>query len=166
MSLPATPLLVACHECDLLQKARAVPEGGTEECCRCGAILWRDSPHGVEKTLALALAAAVLFLVANTFPIVGLNLQGNEIITTLPDAVRTLWNDDMRSLACVVAFTTIIVPGFEIFGIIWLLAPLHRGRIPRGGAATLRLLHTLAPWGMVSAGRAGVAGEVVPPRAS
>ncbi len=150
MTDPHPSTLIACRECDLLQHARAVPAGGTEECGRCGAILWRDSPHGIEKTLALALAAAVLFLVANAFPIVGLDLQGNEIITTLPDAVRTLWRDDMRRLAIVVAFTTIVAPGVQVFGIIWLLLPLHRGRVPRGGTAVLRAMHAVEPWGMVS----------------
>lgn len=143
--------LLACHECDLLQHARAVPEGGTECCARCGAILWRDSPHGIEKTLAFALAAAAAFLIANAFPIVSLNLQGNETATTLFGAVQTLWSTDgMRSLAVVVALTTVIVPGIEVAGIIYLLLPIARGRMPRGGAAVLHVLHAVAPWGMVS----------------
>jgi len=119
-------------------------------------MLWRASPHGVEKTLALAIAAAVLFLVAIGFPIVGLNLQGNEIIATLPDAIRTLWRDDMRSLAAIVAFTTIVVPGAEIAGIIYLTLPLDFGRVPRGGAFVLRVLHAIEPWGMVSVFMLGV----------
>jgi paraquat-inducible protein A len=148
-SAPQT--LVACHECDLLQYARAVPAGGTEQCRRCGAILWRDSPHGVEKTLALALAAAAAYLIANAFPIVGLNLQGNETITTLAGAVHTLWaTDGMRSIAVVVAFTTIVAPGIQVAGTIYLLLPLARGRTPRAAAAVLRTLSTLEPWGMIS----------------
>jgi paraquat-inducible protein A len=147
----AAHTLIACHECDLLQYARAVPAGGTEQCRRCGAVLWRDSPHGVEKTLALSLAAAAAFLIANAFPIVGLNLQGNETLTTLAGAVHTLWaTDGMRTLAIVVAFTTIVVPGLEVAGIIYLLLPIVRGRTPRGAATVLRTLHHIAPWGMVS----------------
>jgi len=143
--------LLACHECDLLQYARAVPAGGTEQCRRCGAILWRDSPHGIEKTLAFALAAAAAFLIANAFPIVSLNLQGNETATTLWGAVQTLWaTDGMRTLAIVVAFTTIAVPGLEVAGMIYLLLPLARGLTPRGGAVVLHALHAIAPWGMVS----------------
>lgn len=144
-------MLIACHECDLLQHAAALPAGGTEQCRRCDAVLWRDVPNGIEKTLAYALAAAALFLVANAFPIVGLNLQGNETITTLSGAVRTLWaTDGMHSLAMVVAFTTIIVPGAEVAGLIYLLLPLARGRAPRGAATVMRTLHSIAPWSMVS----------------
>lgn len=147
----ATPNLLACHECDLLQYTRVVPPGGTERCVRCGAILWRDSPHGIEKTLAYALAAAAAFLIANAFPIVSLNLQGNETATTLAGAVQTLWaTDGMRTLAIVVAFTTIVVPGLEVAGIIHLLLPLARGQAPRGGAMVMHALHAIAPWGMVS----------------
>jgi len=75
--------LIACHECDLLQRETALASGGTARCRRCGATLYRRPPASVDRSLALTLAAMVLFVVANTFPIVGLSVNGTLVETTL-----------------------------------------------------------------------------------
>ena len=65
--------LTACHECDLLQRETPLAPGGTARCPRCGAVLYRNQPDGLDRTLAYTLGAAALFVVANSFPIVGLD---------------------------------------------------------------------------------------------
>ncbi len=67
-------------------------------CGRCGAELYRSHPDSFERTLALTAGAIVLFVIANSFPIIGLKLQGQVIQTTLFHTVQTLWNDDMKSV--------------------------------------------------------------------
>ena len=49
-------MLVACHDCDLLQKIPPLPPRGAAKCPRCGALLRRQRPNAVERTLALAVA--------------------------------------------------------------------------------------------------------------
>jgi hypothetical protein len=51
--------LRACHERDLLQREAPLPAGGTARCARCGAVLYRNPPDGLDRTLADALGAAV-----------------------------------------------------------------------------------------------------------
>ena len=68
--------LIACHECDLLQREVAVPEGGVLRCRRCRAQLYRALPNSLDRALAFSLAAAVLFAVSNLYPIVGLSVNG------------------------------------------------------------------------------------------
>ena len=70
--------MLACHECDALQRRVPLQSGGMARCVRCGAVLYRRSRHGLEVTLALTFTAAVLFLLANAFPIVSLELQEKE----------------------------------------------------------------------------------------
>ena len=79
----AAAALIACEECDLLQHEVPLPQGGVARCRRCGAELYRSHPDALERTLALTIAAVVLFAMANVFPIVGLKLQGQVIQTTL-----------------------------------------------------------------------------------
>ena len=83
--------IIACHECDLLQREGPLPQGGKALCVRCGALLYRSHPRSVERTLAFALAAIVLFAVANSFPIVSLELQGQRVDATLYGAVNALY---------------------------------------------------------------------------
>jgi paraquat-inducible protein A len=141
--------LIACHECDLLQREVPLPTGRAARCGRCGAVLYRNTPDSLNRTLAYTLAAALLFAVANAFPIVGLDAQGNRTATTLFGTVRTLHDDGMTSVAALVFVTTILMPALELGAMLYMLLPLRLGRVPRGLPAMFRVVQSVRPWGMV-----------------
>jgi len=141
--------LIACHDCDLLNRETAIPPGGVACCRRCGAVLYRNKPHSLDRTLAFMLGAAVLFILANLNPLVGLEAQGNRTSTTLFGAVRALHNQDMTSVAGLVFVTTILMPALEIGAMLYILLPLRLGLLPEGLPAMFRLVQTVRPWGMV-----------------
>ena len=66
--------MIACHECDSLHRLRALAPGERAHCTRCGALLYREVAGSPDRTLALALGALGLFLLANVFPFVALVL--------------------------------------------------------------------------------------------
>jgi paraquat-inducible protein A len=140
--------LIACHECDLLQRETVVPPGGTARCARCDAVLYRDRPDGLNRALAFASAAAVFFVIANSFPLVGLEVQGELIQTTLFGAARALYAGDMRTLSAVVLITTVVAPLIELVAVVGLLLPLRFDRHPWGGASVFRTLRTVQAWRM------------------
>ena len=148
--------LIACHECDLLQREVPLPRSGVARCGRCGATLYRSHPESIERTLALTLGAVVLFVIANTFPIVGLQLQGQVIETTLFHTVRTLYDEDMAPVAALVFATAIAMPALELFALTYLLLPLRLGRVPPYFAPVFRMLQAVRPWGMVEVYMLGV----------
>lgn len=152
----ASANLTACHECDLLQRETALPEGGVVNCARCGAILYRSHPHSFERTLALTMGAIVLFVIANAFPIVGLKLQGQIINTTLYDTVQTLWREDMKSVGALVFATTILMPAVQLAALAYMLVPLSLGRAPAHFAPVFRMMQVVRPWGMVEVFMLGV----------
>jgi paraquat-inducible protein A len=158
---PSTPNLIACHECDLLQRVVSLPPGGTATCSRCKAVLYRNNPGGFDRTLALLLASAILFVLANAFPIVGIETQGNRNATTLFGAVLTLWNEDMPVVAGLVLFTTILAPAFELFTLIFILAAVRLGLRSGPMPAVLRLVLATRPWSMVEVFMLGVLVSVV-----
>ena len=143
------PRLHACHDCDLLLREVALPPGGNARCPRCGAVLYRRRHNGLDRTLAYSMSAAVLFVIANAFPIVGLEAAGHASSTTLFGAVRTLWDEDMHSVAGLVFTTTILMPALEIAALLYLLLPLKLGRVPAGLAPVFRTVQAVRPWGMV-----------------
>ena len=127
-----------------------MPPGGEAHCTRCGAQLYRWARADAnERALALALAAAILFCVANVFPILGLEVQGVKDSTTLLHAVRSLWNDEAYTVAALVFVTTILVPAAELVGIIWVLVALRLGERGRGTVPMLHFIESVKPWGMV-----------------
>ena len=153
--MSAAPL-IACHECDLLQREALLPAGGVARCRRCGATLYRSHPQSLERTLALTTGAIVLFVIANAFPIVGLQLQGQLIQTTLYNTVRTLYDEDMKPVAALVFVTTIAMPALELLALTYLVLPLRLGRVPRHFAPVFRVLEAVRPWGMVEVFMLGV----------
>ena len=141
--------LLACPECDLLQSDSAVPRPRKALCARCGAVLYQRHDQGLSRTLALTVTALVLLALANAFPILSLELQGEHTDATLAGAVGALWSQNMQPVAALVAFTAILMPLAELVALAWLLVPLHLGgRAPHFGAV-FRVLQFASRWGMV-----------------
>jgi paraquat-inducible protein A len=141
-------MLTACHECDLLQREPSLPPGGVACCPRCNAVLFRDIPDSIDRGLAYALGAAILFIVANIFPIVGLEVQGTLNATSLYGAVEKIWDNDMKGVAALVFATTILIPAVEISLMLYVLLPLKFGRLPGELASILRIVQSVRPWSM------------------
>ncbi|WP_244816527.1 paraquat-inducible protein A [Caballeronia sp. Lep1P3] len=140
--------LVACHECDLLQRETALARGGVARCARCGAQLYRDRPDGLNRALACTLGALAAFAIANAYPIVGLDVGGTVVQTTLLGAVRVLYVEGMWPLAALVFATSFAMPLLEMSAMTFLLLPMRFGRTPLGARAAFRALHAVRPWGM------------------
>ncbi len=140
--------LIACHECDALQRVPDVPDGAV--CChRCGAELHRLGRYDISRALALAVAAAILFVIANVYPMVVLEVQGSRITTTLMHAVHELWREDVQLVAALVFVTVVVVPATQIIAMLYVLLPLQFGAVPPFVEFPLRLFQVAKPWGMV-----------------
>ncbi|MEE8519082.1 MAG: paraquat-inducible protein A, partial [Dehalococcoidia bacterium] len=68
--------MIACEFCDLLHRPRPLQHGEKAKCSRCGGVLARRSRNPIEGTLALAIAALVLLVLANVFPFLKIGLEG------------------------------------------------------------------------------------------
>ncbi|ACO80528.1 PqiA family protein [Azotobacter vinelandii CA] len=148
MGVTESPL-VACHDCDLLQREPMLPEGGVARCRRCGAILSRNHPRSSERALAFGLGALLLFLIANLFPIVGLSLGGDFVQTSLLGAARAMYRHDMRLVAALVLATTFVAPLAQLLALLYLLLPACLGRRPPRARLVFRGLTLVQPWGML-----------------
>jgi paraquat-inducible protein A len=141
--------LIACHECDLLQRETVLGRSGAARCRRCGATLYKSLPASVDRTLALTFAALVTFGVANVFPIVGLSVNGTLVETTLFGAAHILYLDGVWPLAGLVFVTTLLMPPVAMLAVVYLLVPLRMGYVPKRPDIALRLLRRVTPWGMI-----------------
>ncbi|MEP7070418.1 MAG: paraquat-inducible protein A [Usitatibacter sp.] len=142
--------IIACRECDYLQREVTPPLHGAAQCTRCGAELFRNKPESLDHTLAFLMAAAIFFGIANAFPVLSLDAQGVRNTTTLFGASHALFVNGDQALAVLVFVTTILFPGLEIAAMLYLLAHLKAGRLPLAMAHTFRLVEAIKPWGMIS----------------
>jgi paraquat-inducible protein A len=148
--------LIACHECDLLQREADVEPGGSARCLRCGALLYRNTPHSLNNTLAFAAASAVFFLLANYYPILDIELSGNHNAISLYGATVSLWDQGMPFVSSAVFITAILIPACELSLMLYLLLPLKLGLVPPLLAPVLRFVLTIRPWGMLEVFMLGI----------
>lgn len=154
-------MLVACSDCDLLYRLRPVRPGEVVRCARCGALLHEGKRNSLERTLALVLAALVLYVLANVFPFLGLKEGGMVQETTLLSGVRELYRQEFWGVATLVLLTTLVVPLVEIVGLLYVLVPLQRGRVPWQLPRIYRLVRLVHPWGMLEVFMVGILVSVV-----
>lgn len=151
-----------CEECDLLQRLPPLPPRGSSRCLRCGRTLHRHRPASLDRTLALALTGMILFVVANSFPFLSFEMQGQRTETTLFTGVADLTEQGKGEVAAVVFFTAILAPGLQLFLLLLVLTPLKLGKgLPPGYPVFFRWFKTMVPWGMMDVFLIGILVSVV-----
>lgn len=157
----SSPRLIACHECDALQRRVSLDPGRRARCVRCGAVLYRRSKGTLDDTFAWTLTAAALLIVANAFPVVSLEVQGQVTNATLFGAARALHGEGMTAVAALVLATLVIAPALELGALLYLIAPLRSGRVAAGFGVLFRLVHALRSWQMFEVFMLGIFVSVV-----
>jgi paraquat-inducible protein A len=140
--------LIVCHACDLVHRRDAILDRARVRCVRCRAELYRTNSASIETAIALAVSAAVLLLLSNAYPLVALQLNGSVRATTLVGAAIGLYNQGYAPVAALVLLTTLLVPLFQISGLLYVLVPLRAGRRAPGQNELFRALTHLRPWAM------------------
>lgn len=117
-------------------------------CVRCRAELYRTNSASIDTAIALAMTAAVLLLLSNVYPLVALQMNGSVRETTLVGAAIGLYNQGYAPVAALVLVTTLLVPLFQISGLLYVLVPLRANRRAPGQNELFRALSYLRPWAM------------------
>jgi paraquat-inducible protein A len=148
--------LRVCSHCDLLQHLPDLPPGGSARCPRCNKELWRRRDDSLNRTLAFALAAAVLYLIANAVPMLGLTIVGRAASTTVLGGVQTLWQDGEGVVAGLVMFTVVIAPALQIALMLAIVLGAMRTSAPRWVGILMRYHPTTRTWSMIEVMMLGV----------
>lgn len=149
MSQFITGEMIACHECDHLHYYEAIPVGARASCQFCGNLLYRHVADSVDKTLALYLTALILFLIANTFPFLSLELGGRQVDNVLISSGWAMYQYGMGELGLLIFFTSILFPFLVICTMLYLLFAIKLEKFPPFGGQLYRLVNALMPWSLV-----------------
>jgi len=152
---------IACHECDVVHSIKTLPERGAAHCIRCGAVLYKHKPNSLERTLAFAIAGLILFILANSFPFLGLKIGAQVRETTLITGIHELYVQGMHVIAILVLMTTVLAPFIQMMCLFYVLLPLKFGRLPRRLPRVLRFLEHVLPWSMMEVFMVGILVSVV-----
>jgi len=148
--------LIACPHCDLMQRLPELAPGASARCPRCDKELWRHREDTLDRTLALALAAALLYVIANSVPMLGLTIVGRAASTTVLGGVETLWQDGQQIVALLVLLTAVIAPALQIGLMLAIVLGALRASAPRWVGTLLRHHPTTGTWSMIEVMMLGV----------
>ena len=137
---------IGCHTCGLTVRG----EDGTA-CPRCGFTLQHRKPHSLSRSWALVIAAMILYVPANLYPILTVIRFGSGQPSTILGGVRELLEAGMWPLAALVFFASIAVPVLKLIGMIVLLLTTWAGSSIRRRDRTVlyRIVEAIGRWSMI-----------------
>jgi len=141
--------LVVCEQCGLAHRWRPLVPSTVARCTRCEAILGRGHRLTLSTLLSLTITATVVFLIGLSSDVLSLDMRGVSRAMTLPGAISAMWEEGHESIAVLTAITALLAPALFLGLRLYVLVPLAAGRVPRGFAACVRLLHRAGRWSMV-----------------
>ena len=148
--------LVLCHDCDLPNRIEGVPRGGSARCPRCGCVLYRRVKNSINRTLALAIGGAILFVAANSFPFLAFKMDANVTQTTLSTGIMSLYEQGYLFVAFLVLLTTILAPGLQLLGLLYVMTPLKLDLNLRFTVPAFRMMQRIQPWSMMEVFMLGI----------
>ena len=148
--------LIGCPDCDLLQRLPELAPGASARCPRCDSELWRRREDSLGRTLALTLAAAVLYGIANSVPMLGLTAVGHEASTTVLGGAVHLWQNGPQIVGALVLLTAVVAPALQIGFMLAIVLGARREHPPSWVGALLRHHPTAATWSMIEVMLLGV----------
>jgi paraquat-inducible protein A len=136
--------------CGLLV-SNAYIEAASPHCPRCDAILHSRKKNSLNRTWALLIAAAILYVPANVYPILTLVSFGRSTTNTIIGGVVELVNAGQIVIAVVVFIASVFVPIFKIAALLFLVLSvqfnLHFDKRKR--ALLYRFTEYIGRWSMI-----------------
>lgn len=147
--MTARPAPTPCPSCDALHQRTTVVGRQRAYCRRCGSPMPMARPTHLPTWFALAIGAALAFLIANGFPIVEMHLRGEHTRATLPGALWATWDAGAAPVAVLAGLCALLFPLLTIALQCFTLGSLVTGRRPAALRPALRAVTALHPWNMV-----------------
>ena len=126
------------------------PQRGDADVDACdGRSARRPDPESLNRTLALTLAALILFVPANVFPTLTVTLTGSTQTDTVFDGVVALWQSGMWPLALIVMCASLVIPLVKIVALLFLVLSIGMTTRRLERTRLYRLIEGIGRWSML-----------------
>ncbi len=138
---------VGCETCGLV----SLPQPGDRHCPRCDSRLHPRRPNSVARTWALVIAAAILYIPANYYPVLTVVQLGAGMPSTIIGGVEELIDTREYPLAALVFFASIAVPVLKLIGLSVMLTATQTGRMGwlRDRTRLYHVVRFIGRWSMI-----------------
>lgn len=149
--------LAGCHTCG---RVSPVSLG---KCPRCGSHLHLRKPASIQNTLALMIAATLLYIPSHLLPIMTVVELGTVTPNTIIGGMLTFWRTGAYPIALVIFTASILIPLLKIVALSWLCAAAT-GRVhpsPSNLGKIYWFTELLGRWSMIDIFVVGILVSVV-----
>ncbi len=138
---------LSCHACGLVLPVETAGRG----CPRCRATLHRRRANSLTRCAALVVAAVILYIPANVYPVLTIISFGSGFPSTILGGVEELLTGGMWPLALLVFFASITVPVLKLISLIYLMLSVKFKLRRRLKDRTLmyRIVDAVGRWSMI-----------------
>lgn len=103
----------------------------------------------LELSRALVLAGLILYVPANTLPVMIMTVAGEVEPLTVLGGVQELYDSGLAPVAVIVFVASIVIPFLKLICLSWILLLHGSPVLRRQRTATLRILHQIGTWSMI-----------------
>jgi paraquat-inducible protein A len=148
---PLEEEVVCCATCGLAQRVELLRPHQAAACVRCGSIIGERKSASLIPTAALSLAALVLYVPANVFPILRMQRYGLHTESTVWEGVAELARLGYWFIALIVFLASILVPLLKLTGLFFLsaTAAVRSRRWRRQRTRLYKFIEAIGPWAML-----------------
>ena len=139
---------IICHKCHTLHKEITISHGSKALCSVCNMTLYKHDDRLVEHGLALSITGLIFFVLANIFPLVKIEILGNESYITIVSMISTLVGSGHYLVALFLLYLIVIFPAIIFLFNILLFSLMKLGRGEGVVKNILVLLAQIEPWHM------------------
>jgi len=150
------PSVLACPHCDLMQRLPQLAPGASARCPRCAKELRRRRADSLNRTLALALGGTLLYVIANSVPMLSLTIVGRDASTTVIGGAQHLWENGQAIVGILVLLTAVIAPAAQLACILTITLASRRSPVPRWVGKLMRHYPATRTWSMIEVMLLGV----------
>jgi paraquat-inducible protein A len=143
--------VLICRVCDLRQRIDSLPNGMVAACSRCGTLLRQAWSGSLDHTAAFSVAALLLYVPANIYPILRMELHGIYTESTLWNGCVRLLQDGQWLVAIIVFLASLLIPLLKLLGLFYLVITTRMHSVRARSARTLihRIIEVIGPWAML-----------------
>jgi len=139
---------IICQMCSTLHEEVPIADGSRACCSSCGTVLYHHDRRLIENGLSLSITGFIFFIIANSFPLVKIEILGHEQFITLSKTFVALFENEFYIVGMICLFFIFIFP-LMIFGINIILFTLLKFRVHKDMIKDLLiLLGYIKPWSM------------------
>lgn len=146
----ASPSVIACRDCGLVQGVPRVPLRHIVECDRCGRTLMTRAVGRIDMPLALATCALLLLVGAALAPMLTVSTLGAERQSGLLTGSRIFAEQGFPGLGLLTLVCAVVLPFVFLLGLVWVLGCIHFGATQRRELGRVyRWVGAIRPWMML-----------------